>query len=94
VAQYGFRTRTAGACTPCPIRELIATLVSTGGLSRRVLEIPELRASLLRTVRSDLAAVDGYRLAPGRAQFASALTAFAGTDNPVLCQKLAHSPEQ
>jgi surfactin synthase thioesterase subunit len=60
---------------------LLAEVIALGGTPERVGEIAELREHFLRIVRADIAVLESYQPAPGRAALCCPLTAFAGTDD-------------
>jgi medium-chain acyl-[acyl-carrier-protein] hydrolase len=60
---------------------LLAEVMALGGAPERIGEIPELRERFLRVVRADVAVLDSYQPAPGRAALGCPVTAFAGTSD-------------
>ena len=60
---------------------LLAEVRALGGTPERIDEIPELRAHFLRIVRADIAVLESYQPAPGRAALGCPVTAFAGTSD-------------
>ncbi|HET7499362.1 MAG TPA: alpha/beta fold hydrolase [Kofleriaceae bacterium] len=60
---------------------LLGELIALGGTSGRIHEVPELRAHLMRIVRSDIALLESYAPADGRAALSCPVTAFAGVSD-------------
>jgi medium-chain acyl-[acyl-carrier-protein] hydrolase len=60
---------------------LLAEVLALGGAPERIAEIPEFRERFLRIVRADIAVLESYRPAPGRALLGCPVTAFAGTSD-------------
>jgi surfactin synthase thioesterase subunit len=60
---------------------LLAHVVALGGTPGRIGEITELRERFLRIVRADLALLESYQPAPGRAALGCPVTAFTGASD-------------
>jgi medium-chain acyl-[acyl-carrier-protein] hydrolase len=60
---------------------LLAELIALGGTPARIHDMPELRARLMRIVRADIALLESYEPALGRAALGCPVTAFAGTSD-------------
>ena len=81
------RASTAPIALPRSDDDLLAILRHFGGTPASIMKRPDLIASLLATLRADLALVDEYSVRPG-SRVACPITAFAGSDDIPHCGSL------
>jgi surfactin synthase thioesterase subunit len=60
---------------------LLTELIALGGTPAHIRDMPELRDRLMRIVRADIALLESYAPAPGRAPLGCPITTFAGRDD-------------